>query len=72
MTAAAQHYARSAKIGEYERFIGDRLAPDLQAAEEAKGAVQRAIDTCTPHPFYTLESPSTRSPKPCNPTYPKP
>ena len=45
MAAAAQQQARSAKIAQYERFIGERLMPDFMAAEEAKGKVQRDIDT---------------------------
>lgn len=42
--AAAQQRARSAKIAEYERFIGERLTPDLLVAEESRAKVQRGID----------------------------
>ena len=31
------------KIAEYERFIGERLQPDLLAAEEARARTQREI-----------------------------
>lgn len=44
MAAAARQHARIAKVAEYERFIGERLTPDLLAAEESKGKVQRGID----------------------------
>jgi len=43
--AGAAQEKRSAKIAEYERFIGDRLAPDLRTAEEAKAKVQASIAT---------------------------
>ena len=36
---------RAAKIAEYERFIGERLQPDLLAAEEGRAKVQASIDT---------------------------
>ena len=41
--AAQQQRARAMKIAEYERFIGERLQPDLLAAEEARARTQREI-----------------------------
>ena len=41
--AAQQQRARAMKIAEYERFIGERLQPDLLAAEEARARAQREI-----------------------------
>lgn len=41
--AAQQQRARALKIAEYERFIGERLQPDLLAAEEARARTQREI-----------------------------
>ena len=40
---AAQQQRARAKIAEYERFIGERLQPDLLAAEEARARTQREI-----------------------------
>ena len=42
--AAHQRDARAAKIAEYERFIGERLQPDLAAAEAAKAKTQLETD----------------------------
>ena len=40
---AAAQQQRSAKIAEYERFIGERLRPDLEAAERARDETQRQV-----------------------------
>ena len=40
---AAAQQQRSAKIAEYERFIGERLRPDLEAAERARDETQREV-----------------------------
>jgi prefoldin alpha subunit len=40
---AAAQQQRSAKIAEYERFIGERLRPDLLAAEQARDKTQREV-----------------------------
>jgi hypothetical protein len=43
--AEMRQRARNVKIAEYEKFIGERLAPDLSSAEVAKSKAQAAIET---------------------------